>query len=147
MQEIIDKYIDYLKVGKNASPYTIRSYYSSLVGNNTRGTQKGFFPFLLIKKIDSLEKVNKQILRDYIMSLMDQHVAKTSITCKLSAIRSFYVYLQKEGLILENPLEKISSPKLDKKLPSYLTADEINRFLLAPDVATPVGLRDRAIME
>jgi tyrosine recombinase XerC len=147
MQPVINKYIDYLKVGRNASPYTIRTYYSSLVGNNIRGTQKGFFPFLLMKKIDSLEKVNKQILRDYIMWLMDQRVAKTSITCKLSAIRSFYVYLQKEGLIQENPLEKISSPKLDRRLPSYLTSDEINRFLLAPDISKPVGQRDRAILE
>jgi integrase/recombinase XerC len=147
MQPVINKYIDYLKVGRNASPYTIRTYYSSLVGNNTRGTQKGFFPFLLMKKIDSLEKVNKQILRDYIMWLMDQRLAKTSITCKLSAIRSFYVYLQKEGLIQENPLEKISSPKLDRRLPSYLTNDEINRFLITPDISKPVGLRDRAILE
>jgi integrase/recombinase XerC len=81
------------------------------------------------------------------MWLMDQRVAKTNITCKLSAIRSFYVYLQKEELILENPLEKISSPKLDKKLPTYLTNDEVNRFLLAPDVSKPVGQRDRAILE
>ena len=147
MQPVINRYIDYLKVGRNASPYTIRTYYSSLVGNNTRGTQKGFFPFLVMKKIDSLEKVNKQILRDYIMWLMDQRVAKTSITCKLSAIRSFYVYLQKEGLIQENPLEKISSPKLDRRLPSYLTSDEINKFLLAPDISKPVGQRDRAILE
>ncbi|MCX6002851.1 MAG: tyrosine recombinase XerC [Chloroflexi bacterium] len=147
MQEILNRYIDYLRVGRNASPYTVRNYYNSLVGNNIRGTQKGFFPFLITKKIDSLEKVNKQTLRDYIMWLMEQRVAKTSITCKLSAIRSFYVYLQKEGLIQENPMEKISSPKLDRRLPSYLTNDEINRFLLAPDISTPTGQRDRAILE
>ena len=145
--DIFNRYIDYLKVGKNASPYTIRTYYSALVGNNTRGTQKGFFPFLSMKKIDSLDKVTKHTIREYIMWLMDQRVAKTSITGKLSAIRSFYVYLQKEELILENPLEKISSPKLDKKLPIYLTSDEVNRFLLAPDISTPIGQRDRAILE
>jgi integrase/recombinase XerC len=142
-----NRYINYLKVGKNASDYTIRTYTGALLGNNTRGTQKGFFPFLLSKKIDSLDKVNKQVLRDYIMSLMNQRVAKSSITCKLSAIRSLYVYLQREGLIVENPLEKISSPKQDKKLPTYLTGDEVNRFLLAPDISTPVGQRDRAILE
>jgi integrase/recombinase XerC len=147
MQPIINKYIDYLKVGRNASPYTIRTYISALVGNNTSGSQKGFFPFLLQNKIDSLDKVNKQVLRDYIIWLMDQKMAKTSITCKLSAIRSFYVYLQREGLIQENPMEKISSPKLDRRLPSYLTNDEINRFLSAPDVSTPIGQRDKAILE
>jgi tyrosine recombinase XerC len=147
MQEVFDKYIDYLKVGKNASPYTIRTYQSALIGNNTRGTQKGFFPFLLMKKIDSLDKVTKHNIREYIMWLTDQKVAKSSITCKLSAVRSFYNYLQKEELIHENPLEKISSPKLDKKLPSYLTGDEINRFLASPDISTPVGQRDKAILE
>ena len=75
-----NRYINYLKVGKNASDYTIRTYTGALLGNNTRGTQKGFFPFLLSKKIDSLDKVNKQVLRDYIMSLMNQRVAKSSIT-------------------------------------------------------------------
>jgi integrase/recombinase XerC len=94
-----------------------------------------------------MEKVTKHTIREYIIRLMEQRVAKSSITCKLSAVRSFYVYLQKEELIQENPLEKISSPKQDKKLPSYLTGDEINKFLLAPDISTPVGQRDRAILE
>jgi tyrosine recombinase XerC len=147
MQEVFDKYIDYLKVGKNASLYTIRTYQSALIGNSIRGSQKGFFPFLLMKKIDSLDKVTKHTIREYIMWLVDQKVAKSSITCKLSAVRSFYNYLQKEELLKENPLDKISSPKQDKKLPSYLTGDEINRFLAAPDVSTPVGLRDKAILE
>ena len=50
-------------------------------------------------------------------------------------------------MLKENPLDKISSPKQDKKLPSYLTGDEVNKFLLAPDISTPVGQRDRAILE
>lgn len=147
MQGIIDKYLDYLRAERNASPHTVQSYYTTLIGNNIRGVQKGFFPFLLSQKIDSLDKVNKQTIRDYIMYLMSQNIARTSITCKLSAIRSFYEYLQKEEIIQENPLEQISSPKLDKRLPSYLTGDEINHLLYAPDKTTPVGQRDRAIME
>ena len=147
MQEVFDKYIDYLKVGKNASLYTIRTYQSALIGNNIRGSQKGFFPFLVMKKIDSLDKVTKHTIREYIMYLVDRKVAKSSITCKLSAVRSFYNYLQKEELLKENPLDKISSPKQDKKLPSYLTVDEVNKFLAAPDISTPTGQRDHAILE
>jgi integrase/recombinase XerC len=147
MQGIIDKYLVYLRVVRNASPHTVQSYYRALVGNNIRGTQKGFFPFLATQRLDSLDKVNKQTIRDYIMYLMNQKVARTSITSKLSAIRSFYVYLQKEEIILENPLENISSPKLDKKLPSYLTTDEINHILSTPDVSTPIGKRDQAMLE
>jgi integrase/recombinase XerC len=100
-----------------------------------------------MKKVDTFDKVTKQTVRDYMVWLMDQRIAKSSITCKLSAVRSFYDYLQKEGLIQENPLEKITSPKQDKKLPSYLTGDEVNKLLLAPDISTTVGLRDRAILE
>ena len=56
-QQVFNKYIDYLKVGKNASPYTIRTYQSALIGNSIRGSQKGFFPFLQELKIDDMEKV------------------------------------------------------------------------------------------
>jgi integrase/recombinase XerC len=100
-----------------------------------------------MKKIDSLDKVTKHTIREYIMYLVDRKVAKSSITCKLSAVRSFYNYLQKEELLKENPLDKISSPKQDKKLPSYLTVDEVNKFLAAPDISTPTGQRDHAILE
>jgi integrase/recombinase XerC len=147
MQEIINKYIDYLRAEKNASPHTIRAYYNSLVGNNTRGTQKGFFPFLATNNIDSLDNINRRVIREYILSLMEQHVAKSSINCKLSAIRSFYLYLQKEGLIIENPMGKVSLPKLDKRLPSYLTEDDMKKLLMTPDTSRPVGMRDRAILE
>jgi integrase/recombinase XerC len=146
-QQIFYDYINYLTAEKNASPYTIRTYQSALTGNQIRGSNKGFFPFLLKKKVAGFERVTRQNIRDYMMYLMDENVAKSSITCKLSAVRSFYVYLQKEGIVTENPMEKISSPKQDKKLPTYLTGDEVTRFLSAPDVSTPVGLRDRAILE
>jgi integrase/recombinase XerC len=146
-QDVFTRYINYLTAEKNASAYTIRTYSGALIGNPVRGTQKGFFPFLRMQKVDSLDKVTRQTVRDYMMYLMEQKVAKSSITCKLSAIRSFYLFLQKEGLITASPVEEISSPKQDKKLPSYLTADEVARFLSAPDISTPVGLRDRAILE
>jgi integrase/recombinase XerC len=74
-------------------------------------------------------------------------LVKTSIARKLSAIRSFYRYLQREGLVSANPLATTSSPKLDKRLPSFLTVEETVRLLEAPDLSTPVGQRDRALLE
>jgi integrase/recombinase XerC len=147
MQTIVDRYVNYLRAGRNASPYTIRTYLSALIGNKVRGKEKGFFQFLFARKINSLEAVNKQTLRDYMYWLMQQGVARSSIANKLSAIRSFYRYLHREELIKENPLEKITSPKLDRRLPIVLTTDEITRLLEAPTTEKPVGQRDKAILE
>lgn len=147
MQEVFNRYINYLKAERNASPYTVRNYSSDLVGNYKRGSKKGFFQFLKLKQIDSLEKVDKQVLRDYLAYLAEQGIAKASIARKLSAIRSFYRYLVREGILAKNPLEQTASPKLDRRLPSFLTVEETVRLLKAPDLTTPQGQRDRAIIE
>ncbi|GAJ21526.1 unnamed protein product, partial [marine sediment metagenome] len=79
--------------------------------------------------------------------LMENGFVKASIARKLSAIRSFYRYLLREEIIATSPVATTSSPKLDKRLPSFLTIEEINRLLEAPDLSTPQGLRDRALLE
>jgi integrase/recombinase XerC len=147
MQEIFDRYINYLGVERNASPYTIRNYSNDLLGNYKRGTKKGFFQFLKSKRIDSIDTVDKQVLRDYLSYLLGQGIAKGSITRKLSAIRSFYRYLVREGILKNNPIEQAASPRRDRRLPSFLSVEETVRLLKAPDVETPQGLRDRCLME
>lgn len=147
MQDIFNRYINYLEAEKHASPYTVRNYRSDLVGNYRRGTEKGFFQFLRLRHIESLEAVDKRVLRDYLGYLLEQGVAKVSLARKLSAIRSFYRYLLREGLISRNPIEEGASPKLDKRLPEFLTQEEALRLIQAPDTTTPQGQRDRAIIE
>ena len=147
MQQIFNRYTNYLEAERGVSPYTVRNYTNDLLGNRKRGTERGFFQFLSQKKVSSLEAVDKHVLRGYISWLMDQDVVKPSIARKLSAIRSFYRYLLREGIIANNPFEKASSPKLDKRLPSFLTIEETVRLLEAPDLATPQGQRDRALLE
>lgn len=147
MQEVFDKYIKYLEVERNVSPYTVRNYTNDLLGNYKRGSEKGFFQFLRLRKIDSLDKVDKRILRDYLAYLLEQGIVKASIVRKLSAIRSFYRYLAREGILPKNPIEQAASPRLDRRLPSFLTVEETARLLKAPDLNTPQGLRDRALME
>jgi integrase/recombinase XerC len=147
MQEIFNRYINYLEVERHASPYTVRNYTNDLLGNYKRGEEKGFFQFLRLKKIDSLDKVDKRALRDYLAYLMEQGIVKASIVRKLSAIRSFYRYLAREGILPKNPIEQAASPRLDRRLPSFLTIEETIRLLEAPDLNTHQGLRDRALME
>ena len=144
MQEVFDRYINYLEVEQNASPYTVRNYTTDLLGSERI---RGFFAFLTEKGITSLNEVDRSLLRDYLAYLMEQGLAKASIARKLSAIRSFYRYLVREEILPVNPIQKTSSPKLDRRLPSFLTTEEITRLLEAPDVSTPQGQRDRAFLE
>ncbi len=147
LQEALDRYRSYLKAERGLSPYTVRNYTMDLIGNYARGSEKGFFQFLEMKQVSSLDEVDKRVIRDYMSWLMTQGVVRGSIARKLSAIRSLYRYLVREGKVSANPLEKASSPKLDRRLPSFLTVDETVRLLEAPDLSTPQGRRDRALLE
>ena len=138
MQEVFKKYIDYLQVERNASPYTVRNYTDALMK---------FFDYLKGRGITSLKEVNKQTLRDYLSYLIEQGYAKSSIARRLSAIRSFYRYLMREEMIAVSPAATTVSPRLDKRLPSFLTVEEAKRLIESPDVSKPQGLRDRALME
>jgi integrase/recombinase XerC len=125
----------------------VRNYTTDLLGNYARGSEKGFFQFLRLKKVSSLREVDKHIIRDYLSYLMQQGLVKASIARKLSAIRSFFRYLVREELLSTNPIQETSSPKLDRRLPEFLTIDEIKRLLETPDLTTPQGQRDRALLE
>jgi len=120
------------------SAYTVRNYTTDLLD---------FFGFLRAKDISSLKEVDRLTLRDYLSHLMKQGLVKASIARKLSAIRSFYRYLLREGVISTSPAATTSSPKLDKRLPSFLTIEEMKQLLEAPDLSTPQGQRDRALLE
>lgn len=147
MQETFQKYVNYLEAERNASPYTIRNYTNDLWGNYKRGTKKGFFQFLKLKNIDSIDEVDRHVMRDYLSYLIEQGIAKGSIARKLSAIRSFYRYLVREGILNSNPIEQTSTPRQDRRLPSFLTVEEMFRLLDTPDLKTPQGLRDRCLIE
>ncbi len=144
MQSALDNYINYLKAEKNASPYTVRNYKADLLGS---ARIKGYFGFLAGKGITSLDGADRYVLRDYLAYLNSKGIVKASIARRLSAIRSFYRYLVREGILSINPVQETSSPRLDKKLPSFLTQKEITRLLEAPDLNTAIGLRDQAFME
>ncbi len=147
MQEVFNRYIDYLKAERNASRYTVRNYTTDLID---------FVNFLKTKGLVSLEDVSKDTLREYLGYLMDNGYFKASIARKLSALRSFYRYLKREELISESPLPlarqgrgRLSSfsIKLDKRLPEFLSADEATKLIEAPDLTTAIGQRDRAFLE
>jgi len=144
VQEVFDRYISYLEAERNASPYTVRNYTSDLLGSKNI---KGFFDFLSDKGIKSLAQTDRYLLRDYLAYLGNRGLVKGSISRRLSAIHSFYRYLVREEILQENPIKATSSPKLDKRLPSFLTTEEVVQLLEVPDLKSPRGQRDRAFLE
>jgi len=156
MQEVFDNYLNFLRAEQNASENTVRIYNDDLMGNYARGVENGFFQFLRQKGIRSLRDVNRDNLREYVAWLMEHDIEKRSIARKLSAIRSFYRYLVREDMVESAPLNLSRgrgkrmdsfSLKLDKRIPEFLTLEEMNKLLEAPDLTKPLGLRDKAFLE
>jgi integrase/recombinase XerC len=145
MDELIERYIQYLKYERNASPHTIRNYHSDLVQ---------FRDFLAGKDRDAavdVNGVNALRIRAFLAHLFQMREQKSSIARKLAAIRAFFKFLAREHLIAENPAASVSTPKLEKKLPRIMTEEEMNTFLdriaEGAESGGPAILRDRAILE
>jgi integrase/recombinase XerC len=139
MRKHIFDFITYLKNARKASPHTERSYLSDL---------EQFAGFV---GTADLNTVDHQTLRAFLAHLMALKISKASIARKLSAVRSFYKYLSREGIVASNPARLVATPRRDKRLPTVLTADDAQRLMDSPghDPADrdDTVLRDRAVLE
>lgn len=138
MEEQLQRYITHLQVEKDASPYTLRNYSHEI---------QQFLDFLKDQGAHSWDAVDRQVLRRYLLWLRKEGYVEASMARRLSEIRSFCRYLLREGLLDFNPMDVVSSPKVPKRLPRYLRNEEVEALLNAPDLSTPLGQRDRAIVE
>ena len=145
---LIDSFLESLVTEKGYSAHTRRAYRKDLLD---------FFSFLAESRFDAsadrertpeaiLEQIDGIMLRGY-LGFLHRKNKKATIARKLSAIRSFFKYLVKNGVISDNPAELVLTPKQDKTLPVYLSVDEIFRLLDSIQTDTLLGLRNRAIFE
>lgn len=145
MDELIERYIEYLRYERNASPHTVRNYRSDLV--QFRNFLSAQDPGAQVEILS----VNAHKIRSFLAYLFKKEERKASIARKLAAIRAFFKFLNKERRLAENPAATISTPKLEKKLPRIMTEEEMNSFLdrvaEAAQTGDPAFLRDRAILE
>lgn len=140
MKQYINKFLTYLEKQKKYSKHTILSYEDDLIQMNDF-LSKHFSGDYTLNQIDNLT------IRLFLGELVDLKLTKKSIARKLSAIKSFFRYLTREKIVAANPALNISSPKLPKKLPSFLDEASIAKMMELPDVSTVIGLRDKAILE
>ncbi|MGD0115800.1 MAG: site-specific tyrosine recombinase/integron integrase [Dehalococcoidia bacterium] len=136
-EELLTAYLAMLAAERNRSAYTLRNYAADL---------RPFFAFLDEKRIDVLA-ADRHAVRAYLSSLMDAGVASGSIARKLSTLRSFYRFLQQVERIAANPCEGMRGPKQARRLPSFLSEEEVSALVVAPEPDTPQGLRNRALLE
>jgi len=140
MQSAISRFLRYLLVERNASPLTIKSYREDLTALSEYLTESYGRP-PKPAEITSLD------LRGYVAALHEAGYAKTSVARRMASLRSFYRFAQREGEAEANPAKPLRNPRPDRKLPHFLSTDEIGRLLEAPPAGKPMGLRDRAILE
>jgi len=94
-----------------------------------------------------IEKLDHHLIREYLVHLHSQKIENSSKSRKISAIRSFCNYLCREGVLAQNPAKLIKLPKVPQKVPGYLSVDDCVRLIESPNLGTPIGLRDRSILE
>ena len=142
---MIERFLEYLRVERNASAHTLRSYSADL---------EQFRNFLLSSELHvdkkngdvAVEKIDHLAIRAYLSHLYRGH-KKSSLARKLAAQRSFFKYLVEEGRLAQSPAEIVSTPKQEKPLPNFLPVDEVFSLMETPDPSTIWGARDRAILE
>jgi integrase/recombinase XerC len=137
----IKAFLEYLKFEKNYSQNTILSYEDDLLQLNR------FFSKHFNTDNYSLSEVDNVTIRLFLGDLIENGLTKKSVVRKLAAVRSFYKYLLKHKLVSNNPTTNIVTPKVPKKLPSFLDEASMAKMMELPDTTGIEGLRDRALLE
>jgi integrase/recombinase XerC len=140
MQSEIGQFLRYLSVERNASELTVKSYREDLFD----------LAEYLIEELGAdirPDGVSSRDLRGYAAALHEAGYARTSISRKLASLRSFYRFAQQRQLASSNPAKPLRNPRGQRKLPHFLTNDEVGKLLGAPATRTVMGLRDHAILE
>ncbi len=138
MDQLLDQFLHYLVVEKGLSRNTIEAYSHGL----TR-----FFDHLREKEIQTVRDIGKLDVQGFLLTLRKKNLKTKSIVRNLSAIRGFFRFLIQEGILETNPVEDLESPKVAKTLPEILSLKEIEQILEQPNLQTPLGIRDRAMLE
>lgn len=144
-------FLHYLSTAKQVSQHTLRNYHIDM-------QEFGHFfqnRILLMPEVDFkknassflMQKVDKKAIRSYLAFLAEKQLSKKTIHRRLSCLRSFFTYLVKHKKLEINPLTELATPKLEKKIPTSLSYQQIEQLLAQPNIKTYLGYRDRCIME
>lgn len=137
MNKSLNQFISYIAKQKKYSVNTVKNYEIDILE---------FKEYLDSKGLNYLD-VDYDFIKGYLMELYNRRLSRSSVSRKLSSLRSFYKFLFNNNLIETNPFKYVSTPKKEKKLPKYLGVQELEIIFNTPDIKTPLGQRDRLILE
>lgn len=140
MRPQIGQFLQYLRVERGASPHTLKGYREDLHAlAEYLADDQGISP--------TPSSITTNELRGFLSALHEAGYAKSSISRRLASVRSFMKFGQREGWAKANPAKALRNPRKSRKLPHFLTTDEIGKLLAAPKGDSAAALRDRAILE
>jgi integrase/recombinase XerC len=145
IEQLFEQFFEHLRYERNVSEHTLRNYridlgqfYDHLAPPAAAtGARREF----------DLKQIDHITIREWLSTLHAANKKKTSVARKLAALRTFFQFLLREGIVEMNPAKLVSTPRLEKKLPNHLSIEEAVRFIETPDTETDLGKRDRAILE
>ena len=137
MEKELANFIDYLKKQRNYSDYTINNYYKDLID----------YSLFLDNNHLQFDKMDYKKCIDYLRYLDTKNLKRTSISRKLSSLRTFYKYLVLNNKSDNNPFMLVSSPKKEKRIPKFINYENIDEIFKMPDINTEIGQRERVILE
>jgi len=138
VEQLLDQFLHYIVVEKGLSKNTIDAYSHGL---------NRFLDYLRKKGIQEISSVSKFDVRAFLLVLKKQGLSTKTVLRNLVAIRTLFQFLIREGILEANPIEELESPKIAKTLPEILTLKEVEQLLEQPNPQTPMGIRDRAMLE
>ena len=145
MEQLLTQFLEHLRYERNVSEHTLRNYQSDLeqfvdhLAPAHPKNGKRNFP--------DLTDIDHITIREWLATLHTAQKKKSSIARKLAALRTFFQFLVREGVLEQNPAKLVSTPRLEKKLPKHLSIEDAIKFIETPDTDTDLGKRDRAMLE
>src|SRR5438128_3768436 len=142
---LLNQFLEHLRYERNVSEHTLRNYASDL---------EQFYDYLAPadaqtgkRKEPEIQEIDHLTIREWLATLHSAQKKKTSVARKLAALRTFFQFLVREGVVELNPAKLVSTPRREKKLPKHLSVEDAIRFIETPDTETDLGKRDRAMLE
>ena len=145
MEQLLTQFLEHLRYERNVSEHTLRNYTSDL---------HQFLDYLAPaeprtgkRSAPAIHHIDHITIREWLSTLHATQKKKASVARKLAALRTFFQFLVREGVLELNPAKLVSTPRLEKKLPRHLSIEEAIKFIETPDTKTDLGKRDRATLE
>ena len=138
MEMFLKEYLAHIKLEKNLSKNTVSSYKNDITA---------FISYMKNKGKEDPSIISSNDIGGFFKTLNELGLSGSSSARYFSSLKGFFLYLLKNKYILKNPIEKITAPKIAKRLPGVLDVNEIDKILSAPEVNDKLGLRDKAILE